>query len=145
MQFKKEYYFLSNMCPCTNGVSVMIDDKIYKFTCAEAAFQAFKCPQRASEFENIDGYTAKKLGKRVQLRSDWEQIKNQIMLNVVCTKFMQNPDMFRRLRNTKSIIVEENTWGDTYWGVCNGVGENHLGKILMKIRDEVWHDFHTMQ
>lgn len=68
MQFRKEYYFLSNMCPCELGVA--IKGYIYKFTCVEAAFQAFKCPSRATEFENIDGYAAKKLGRRVPLRSD---------------------------------------------------------------------------
>lgn len=65
------------------------------------------------------------------------------MMSLVSAKFMQNPDMFRNLRNVKGEIVEENTWGDTYWGVCNGVGKNHLGKILMKVRDEVWNDFHN--
>jgi predicted NAD-dependent protein-ADP-ribosyltransferase YbiA (DUF1768 family) len=35
-------------------------------------------------------------------------------------------------------LIEGNWWGDTYWGVCNGVGENHLGKLLMKIRDYLY-------
>ena len=141
MQFRKQYYFLSNMCPCSLGVA--INGKIYKFTCVEAAFQAHKCPERADEFENIDSHTAKKLGRRVPLRADWEQVKDQIMLNLVTAKFMQNPDLHRRLRDIKGEITEENTWGDTYWGVCNGIGENHLGKILMQVRDVVWHDFHN--
>ena len=134
MQFRGQYYFLSNMYPCS--LTVDIENKIYSFTCVEAAFQAHKCPGRAAEFEGIDGYTAKKLGRRVPLRPDWETVKDAVMLNIVSAKFMQNPDLFRRLRSIKGEIVEENTWHDTYWGVCNGKGENHLGKILMKVRDE---------
>ena len=135
MQFRGQYYFLSNMYPCS--LTVDIESKIYSFTCVEAAFQAHKCPERAVEFEGIDGYTAKKLGRRVPLRPDWETVKDAVMLNIVSAKFMQNPDLFRRLHSIKGEIVEENTWHDTYWGVCNGKGENHLGKILMKVRDEV--------
>jgi hypothetical protein len=33
-------------------------------------------------------------------------------------------------------LIEDNDWDDTYWGVCNGAGENNLGKLLMKIRAE---------
>lgn len=38
------------------------------------------------------------------------------------------------MRTGESILIEKNTWGDTYFGVCNGVGENNLGKDLMSIR-----------
>ena len=135
MQFRGNHYFLSNMCPCPNGVGVMIDDKIYKFSCVESAFQAHKDPSRADEFEKLDGYAAKKLGRRVTLRSDWENIKDDLMLSLVTAKFLQNYDMYCRLLKISDEIVEENTWNDTYWGVCNGRGLNKLGKILMQVRD----------
>ncbi|NWN81082.1 NADAR family protein, partial [Bacillus sp. (in: firmicutes)] len=41
------------------------------------------------------------------------------------------------LQTGESILIEGNTWGDKIWGVCNGVGENKLGKILMKVRNEL--------
>ena len=45
--------------------------------------------------------------------------------------------MASRLINTgDAILIEGNTWGDTYWGVCDGVGENRLGKLLMEVREE---------
>lgn len=137
MKFRGEHYFLSNMCPCDNGVTLMIDEEIYKFTCAEAAFQAHKDPSRAGEFESLDGYTAKKLGRKVRLRSDWKYIKDDLMLHVVTAKFLQNYDMRCRLLNVSGEIVEENTWNDTYWGICNGRGQNKLGKILMRVRDSL--------
>ena len=34
-------------------------------------------------------------------------------------------------------LIEGNNWGDTFWGVCNGVGENHLGKLLMARRAQL--------
>jgi predicted NAD-dependent protein-ADP-ribosyltransferase YbiA (DUF1768 family) len=58
------------------------------------------------------------------------------MTEIVGEKFNQNPELKEKLLATKDIeLVEGNHWHDTYWGVCNGVGENHLGKILMAYRD----------
>lgn len=132
MFFKDKYAFLSNMYECP--VTVMIVDTSYTFRCAESAFQAHKCPARAHEFVNLNGYEAKKLGKQVQLRPDWDKIKIDFMGKVVRAKFDQNMFLKLHLKSLKGDIVEENTWNDTYWGVCNGVGENHLGKILMDLR-----------
>jgi predicted NAD-dependent protein-ADP-ribosyltransferase YbiA (DUF1768 family) len=51
-------------------------------------------------------------------------------------KFAQNPELYNQLKDTGTEeIVEGNWWYDKYWGVCNGEGENHLGKLLMWIRD----------
>ena len=60
------------------------------------------------------------------------------MYRICLCKFEQNQDCLERLLKTRDTeLVEGNTWGDIYWGVCNGVGENHLGKILMRIRSEL--------
>ena len=58
------------------------------------------------------------------------------MERLVREKFRQHPDLLQRLKALNGLIQEDNTWGDRYWGVCNGTGQNKLGKILMKIRDE---------
>ena len=81
---------------------------------------------------------AKSAGKTVTLREDWDDVKLSIMEHAVRLKFQCNPKLAYRLIATgNEELVEGNWWHDTYWGVCNGVGENHLGKILMKIREEL--------
>jgi len=57
------------------------------------------------------------------------------MGKVIIAKFSQNKDLAKRLLETKGEIVEENTWNDTFWGVCNGVGENKLGIMLARVRE----------
>ena len=50
----------------------------------------------------------------------------------------QNPELGNKLLETgNQELVEGNTWGDIFWGVCNGKGQNWLGKILMMVRDEI--------
>lgn len=47
----------------------------------------------------------------------------------------KDPFLTRALMATGNAeLVEGNTWNDTFWGICNGTGENHLGKLLMKVR-----------
>ena len=131
MQFRGEYWFLSNMYPCT----VKVGD--WTFKCAEAAFQAAKCVYKEDiqKLTTTDGFTAKKFGRRVRLRSDWESIKTPVMLEIVSAKFEQNKELMDKLKRVTGIITEDNTWKDTFWGMYNGKGQNWLGKILMSVRD----------
>lgn len=81
---------------------------------------------------------AKKLGRSVSLRPDWEDIKIDIMYNICKAKFTQNETLKTNLLKTgDATLIEGNTWGDKIWGQVNGVGENNLGKILMRIREEL--------
>ena len=123
--FRNEFSFLSNMYQC----------KVAQYSNAEAAFMAQKCLERKAEFVGITGGKAKKLGKQVQLRSDWDEVKLGLMEKVLRVKF-KNPMLMDMLKAVEGEIVERNYWKDTYWGVCNNIGTNHLGKLLMKIRDE---------
>ena len=134
MFFKDNLYFLSNMYPCS--ITATYSGTRLTFSCVESAFQACKCMARASEFTTLDGYQAKKLGRQVSLRNDWDTMRIVIMELLVRAKFEQNPVLIKDLVRINGDIVEENTWNDTFWGVCNGVGENHLGEILTKLRDE---------
>lgn len=60
------------------------------------------------------------------------------MYKIVKAKFEQNDFILKQLIDTGNIEIEEhNEWNDTYWGICNGYGENHLGKIIMQVRDEL--------
>ena len=130
MIMRGEYYFLSNMYPCT----IVYEGHQYKSS--ESAFQAQKDLSRISEFEDLDGYAAKKLGRKVNLRKDWESVKLNIMEDILRAKF-KDPILAKKLKEVKEPIVEENTWNDTYWGVCNGKGTNHLGILLEKIKKEL--------
>jgi predicted NAD-dependent protein-ADP-ribosyltransferase YbiA (DUF1768 family) len=88
---------------------------------------------------------AKRLGKRVVLRTDWEDVKLHVMRVGISLKFWYNPDLMRKLLDTGQQYLEEgNRWGDTYWGLdlCTGVGENHLGILLMEFRDSIRHTLH---
>lgn len=60
------------------------------------------------------------------------------MEDIVRDKFTRNEDLKAMLLATGDEgLIEGNWWGDTFWGECKGQGENHLGRILMKIRREL--------
>jgi ribA/ribD-fused uncharacterized protein len=81
---------------------------------------------------------SKKLGKRVELRPDWEDVKIDIMRQVLKSKFTQNPELKAQLIATGDAeLIEGNNWNDRFWGVCRGKGQNHLGKLLMEVRAEL--------
>lgn len=131
-EFRGEYAFLSNF----------YETDIYcwglKYRNAEAAFQAMKEPLQASLFVGLDAKAAKRLGRKVNFRKDWEQLKEGFMLTVCFAKFMQNPELGEKLVATENkTLIEGNTWGDTEWGVCNGEGKNLLGNILMQVREKI--------
>ena len=131
-KFRGEYFFLSNFYPCR---------VIYKrrvFSSSEAAFQSEKCMNNSCR-ENFLGLTAleaKKLGRTLLVRADWDVVKDEIMYKVLLAKFADVDLELKLLRTYPQHIEEGNTWNDTYWGVCNGKGQNKLGKLLMRIRDE---------
>lgn len=131
--FRDEYFFLSNFYP----VEIKLDGIVYPN--AETAFQAQKTldVEERRKFSMLkEPVQAKRLGRKVKLRDDWEEVKLDIMTEVVSQKFLQHPHLIEMLLQTgDEELVEGNKWGDRFWGVCKGKGENHLGKILMKIRD----------
>ena len=134
--FRGKYYFLSNFFPAEvtyNGLTYQNN---------EAAFQAQKTYSKEEriEFTTLEPKDAKRRGRRVRLRRDWEQVKDRIMEEIVRAKFSQNEELKEQLLATGDAqLVEGNRWNDRYWGVDiqSGVGENHLGKTLMKVRSEL--------
>lgn len=133
-KFRGKYYFLSNFYEADveyGGIT---------FKNNEAAFQAQKVvdDSRKLRFKDLNPRRAKRLGRRVRLRSDWEKVKDNYMYEICKAKFSQNPELAKKLLATgDEELVEGNKWNDTYWGVCNGRGKNKLGKILMKVREEL--------
>ncbi len=133
-RFEGDYCFLSNFWP----VEVQLDGEVYPTV--EHAYQAAKTLDKIGRDmirHAVRPRYAKRLGRVVPLRDGWEDIKLEVMRTLVWQKF-ENPELREKLLATGGQpLIEGNTWGDTFWGVCNGVGENHLGLILMNIRDRV--------
>lgn len=143
--FQGEYRFLSNFWKTT----VVFEDLTYYST--EAAFQAAKTTDLMKRLEFVmhtdkdTGKTVmttasqtKTMGKLVRLRDDWDDVKLDVMYRVNMYKYTHDDLLRRKLFNTgMRELIEGNEWQDTYWGVCNDFGDNHLGKILMRVRYEL--------
>jgi len=132
--FKGDHRFLSNFWPAP----ILLFGLSYPTT--EHAYQAAKC-KWAVAAENIrlaeTPGKAKRMGREAQARSDWDLIKLDIMRLITKLKYA-HPDLRILLLATgDQQLIEGNTWGDTFWGVCDGIGENHLGRILMDVRDSL--------
>lgn len=132
--FQGQYRWLSNFWPAE------VEFEGITFPTVEHAYQAAKTQdereRRAIAALPTPGQ-AKRMGKKVRLRSDWEDVKVEVMTQLVRAKF-EDPDLMYKLAQTKdAYLIEGNTWGDTFWGVCRGKGKNHLGQILMKVRSEI--------
>jgi ribA/ribD-fused uncharacterized protein len=132
--FSGLYRFLSNFYPAT----VVFDHDEYPSS--EAAYQAAKTfsQEIRNEFRLLTPGQAKRFGRMIQVRKDWEEVKYGIMYDIVLDKFTRHDHLKKMLLDTGNAYLEEgNTWGDTYWGVCEGVGQNKLGLILMKVRKKL--------
>ena len=129
--FRGEYSFLSNF------YEAPVEYEGLTYRSSEAAYQAQKCadPKECEAFTTMHPAEAKKAGRTVTLRKDWEDVKISVMTGIIRAKFEQNPDLAERLIATKDIYLEEgNNWGDRVWGTVNGEGANNLGLILMDTR-----------
>lgn len=129
--FFYEYRFLSNMWECP------ILWHNLAFTSTEAAYQASKFNiDIAKKFTQYSPKIAKQESKNYTARKKWESIKYDVMSQLVFQKFLVHKDLRQKLLDTGDKYLEEtNYWRDQYWGVCNNVGENNLGKILMQTRN----------
>lgn len=135
LEFREAHEFLSNFWP----VAIRFEGQTYPTV--EHAFQAAKTDdeeERARIRGARDPGKAKRLGRAVRLRRDWEKVKLGIMESLLREKFTAHPDLRELLLATgERRLVEGNTWGDAFWGVCRGRGKNHLGKLLMRVRDDL--------
>lgn len=134
--FQGPYAFLSNF----HVEDVIFGDVTYKS--AEHAFQAQKTLLRDERLKIAAAATpgrAKRLGKTCMRRANWDDIKVDIMRNILRAKFVKGSELAKKLMATgEARLVEGNTWGDTYWGCYNGEGKNTLGRLLMQVRDELF-------
>lgn len=129
--FFDRYRFLSNyhICPCVvSNIKFISSEHAYMYQKSDNAVYReaiISCPTPKE---------AKRVGQTAELRRDWKVYRKTAMLIALNAKF-KNKDVAQLLIDTGDSYLEEtNTWNDTFWGVCKGVGENNLGKLLMKIR-----------
>ena len=143
-KFEGEYDFLSNFYP--SKIIYDIDDGhiIYAPT-IEHAFQAAKTFNPLEESDILIAPTpgkAKRLGRKCELRKDWEEVKDNVMRKFLCKKFAI-PELRQKLLDTgDAYLIEGNYWHDNHFGICycekcKGKGENILGQLLMDIRKEI--------
>ena len=138
----KETRFLSNFYPFKRFGTYPHRIEIYYenmlFLCVETAYHAAKTLDmnfryEISQMNPFDVFALAKNGG-IPVRENWNNMKYDIMKDLLSQKF-QHPELKKMLLDTgNATLIEGNTWGDVYWGVCDGVGENNLGKILMDIR-----------
>ena len=134
--FRGSAFFLSNFFPGNHATT----EHVFQSLKTKDGLEALHVLQASTPYE------AKKRGRRVTLRDDWEEIKETVMFGLLCEKFPNDRHhwMTRQLLATgEKDLIEINNWHDTYWGVCNGFckkhhrpfGKNRLGELLMEVRD----------
>jgi ribA/ribD-fused uncharacterized protein len=148
-KFEGDWFFLSNFSP--SPISFKTPAGVISFATGEHAFQAAKYKAMVgteqdkieyiqNQFNSLIPNEAKRLGRQVKIDlSLWESIRVDCMREIVFRKFHQNETLRQRLLDTgAAMLVEGNTWGDKFWGRCDGKGYNLLGSILMECRG-YWH------
>ena len=139
--FSGPWSFLSNFYPC----QVRLDGEIY--ASVEHAYQAAKTlrleDREKFRYDGVTAGKAKRMGAHLKLRTDWADVKLNIMQELLEQKFY--PTILRRklLATFNAELVEGNNWHDLFFGVCEGAcrqgphepeGLNHLGRLLMEVR-----------
>ena len=129
-EFEGRYRFLSNFWSCYVKYESMW------YPSVENAYQAAKMKNKLdrTRFHHIKASEAKKLGRLLPMRDDWNDVRLDVMYELVKQKFNDPPLQARLLDTGDAELQEGNWWGDTFWGTVNGEGDNHLGKILMRVR-----------
>jgi N-glycosidase YbiA len=133
-RFNGDFEFLSNMYPCD------IEYEGVRFNSVEQAYQYHKTTspkERMNILRCNEPKKAKVLAKKFKfVREDWLSVRVSLMYKLLKLKF-EIPELKEALLLTEGCeLIEGNWWGDHFWGVCDGIGENNLGKLLMRVRSE---------
>jgi ribA/ribD-fused uncharacterized protein len=144
-KFEGRWRFLSNFYPCK------IEHKGITYPSVEHFYVAMKVNDEQlingvyytpADFREViskvqNPADVKKIGSKLKLRSGWDDKKLDVMNWAVRQKFKDERLAELLLSTGDQELIEGNYWKDFYWGVCNGKGENNLGKILMSVREEI--------
>jgi len=125
-EFRGDYRFLSNFFSAPSGFNVEVRYQAAKTTNIKDYLQIM----------SLSPSQAKQHIKNVPVRDNWNQIRLTVMEELLRQKFSEREMALKLINTDDAILIEGNNWGDTFWGMCDGVGKNHLGKLLMKIRNE---------
>lgn len=132
-----DYGFMSNFAPYP------FSDGSKNWPTSEHYFQAqkFLIPEIQEKIRQIASPMDAALeGRNPQnpLRPDWEEVKDEVMLQALRMKFNQNPEIAKGLLATGDAILIEHTRNDAYWADGgDGSGKNKLGLLLMQVREEL--------
>lgn len=139
-RFAAEYRWLSNFALAV----VQLDGVSYPTV--EHAYQAAKTLD-ISERNQISSCAspgeAKRAGRHVTLRGDCESVKVSVMRELLRQKFSIPKYALLLTATGDAMLIEGNNWGDTFWGICRGEGQNRLGRLLMSIRHELIEEFNA--
>lgn len=144
-KFSEEYRFLSNFYPCIiefEGIVYPSNEHYYvamKFNDEQIYNNIHYTVEefRIMISEVVNPGRVKKIGQNIKVRDDWDSIKLDIMNFGIREKF-KDDDLKNLLLSTgNKKLIEGNVWKDTFWGVYNNNGKNHLGRILMQVRREI--------
>lgn len=144
-KFEGRFAFLSNFYPC------LIEYQGIIYPSVEHMYVAMKVNNQQlingiyytpNDFREMiskikTAGEAERIGRKAKLRTGWEDTKLKVMNWAVREKFKDEKLAQLLLSTGDEELIEGNWWNDTFFGVCNGIGENHLGKILMKVREEI--------
>lgn len=132
-QFIGEHRFLSNFYESE------MEYRGRTFKTAEHAYQWSKAVLSSDRDRILNAPTpgiAKRIGKSITILDIWDNIKVDVMFDILYAKFTQNKELEERLINTYGArLIEGNDWGDKFWGMYNGKGKNILGNLLTLIRN----------
>lgn len=129
-----EYGFLSNF------YSSPIQYEGIVYPTVEHMFQALKALDIETRKKIANAATpgqAKRLGRSVALREDWEEVKIDVMRTALQLKFSDPTLRAKLIATGEAELIEGNTWNDRFWGVCRGSGKNMLGLLLMELRSSL--------
>lgn len=157
-EFRNKYQFLSNFYLVSIDTGMRIYDSVEHYyqamkswpgvlvkigTITKIEENTTKKTVRQWISESPTPGEAKRRGRKINLRSDWEDIKIPIMKWGLQQKFTQETLAKNLLETHNKILIEGNWWHDNFWGECkcnkckNTLGENMLGKLLMEVRNEL--------
>jgi len=135
--FRNEYEWLSNFYPCK-----IVDKYGNVYPSSEHAYISAKLNtdiwRKYCTDENITAGDLKRQSKNL-VPTNWHKIKVKIMYRILVQKFNQEPFKTTLINTGDCMIYEGNWWNDKFWGVDYKTleGENTLGKLIMKIRNEI--------
>ena len=137
--YPREFFVFDNF----SSFKVLVDGVLY--STVEHAYQAAKfldsAPQVAKDIvESYSAHDAQKIAyaNKDKQRKDWEEVKLKIMERLLRLKLEQNPYVRKKLLQTVNYLICEDSPKDSFWGIGpNRDGRNELGKLWMKLRDEL--------